>query len=151
MVLNCLPGKHYNIIITIAVVLFSNFVKPFISRTTVYCACLIIILFFFPLAFLNLATLQLFFDLYRALPTSLSPMVSSYTLTEQHRSYKLLSLGRVKGRCQPNKSPLIYIFFFLFNLQMPRITSFNNFNFFVAKVMEPSGFYWLSLPLCLLI
>ena len=29
-------------------------------------------------AFLNFATLQLFFDLYRALPTSLSPMVSEF-------------------------------------------------------------------------
>ena len=34
------------------------------------------LLFLIPPAFLNLATLQLFFDLYRALPTSLSPMVS---------------------------------------------------------------------------
>lgn len=36
----------------------------------------LILLSLFSIAFLNFATLQLFFDLYRALPTSLSPMVS---------------------------------------------------------------------------
>lgn len=40
------------------------------------CLSLFWLLFLIPSAFLNLATLQLFFDLYRALPTSLSPMVS---------------------------------------------------------------------------
>ena len=40
------------------------------------CLWLFWLLFLIPSAFLNLATLQLFFDLYRALPTSLSPMVS---------------------------------------------------------------------------
>ena len=44
----------------------------------------------FSIAFLNFATLQLFFDLYRALPTSLSPMVSILKLRSGYPQCKKL-------------------------------------------------------------
>ena len=44
----------------------------------------------FSIAFLNFATLQLFFDLYRALPTSLSPMVSILKLRAGYPQCKKL-------------------------------------------------------------
>ena len=58
----------------------------------------------FLLAFLNFATLQLFFDLYRALPTSLSPMVSGHSMNLNRELNACKTHGKIKQVLYANHS-----------------------------------------------